>query len=153
MTKRDKFLVTLTSANTCLFARKIIVVGPNGRVVISNKNKSAIEFMANCTGKYVVKIWIYHSCEGHDFDRLMDVLKNKKPISTSLYDGLEKRTHLEDQMAVFKVNIFSYSLAFDTVDHDTTKIRTYNLLGSHKEGALHKGEKIKEKCMEQPKRY
>lgn len=151
--KYDKFLITLTSANSCLIAKRIIVVAPNGRVIVSNKNKSEIQFTAELIGKYVIKMWIHHSCDGYDKDKVFEILKNINTVSANLYDDKEKESHLEKHHALFKFNIFSYTSSIDTINHDTTKIRPYSLLGSHKEGALHKETKIKEKCSQQPKIY
>jgi hypothetical protein len=142
VTKEDTFTVTIKSANECLMLQKILILAPNGRVIASTKNKREITFKAEQLGKYTVKYWVNHKCDGTWWN-----FRTLNENAVNLHDETVEKDHRHDHDAIHNLEIYSHNI-LDSLSLPETKIRVYNLLGSHKQGALHKGEKIKEKCAE-----
>lgn len=139
VTRADHFTVTLKSAESCLRVRRILVLGPNGRVVASVRNRTQITFPADA-GKYLIKQWISDTCDTGMWNDSSDYGANLQS------DDIE-RDHRMEYDALYTVEVSSLNGTVDTISVADSKIRVYSLLGS-REGTLHKGEMLKEKCLE-----
>jgi hypothetical protein len=135
--EEDRFTISFESAGDCMVLKKILILAPNGRVISSNKNKTHINFNADTTGKYTVKYWISHTCENNMLDTSEDI--------ANLHSENVQKDYLDENHAKYNLSIYSIN-ELDSISQNNTKIRVYSMLGSKKEGALHKGDMIKEKC-------
>lgn len=123
ITTPGRFDLNLSSKYKSLSIGKVIISTPNGRVLVT-KRKPNFTFDTKFIGKHLIKMWICSDCVDSSIIYL----------SRLVLTPLEQSTELSDVYFTLKI---SHS---ENIDLNSSKIKLYNLLGTHKEGALHKGE-------------
>ena len=146
VTKLERFTIKYESANQCLKMNKILVLAPNGRVISSKKNKNEISFNAQLVGKYVIKSWITHTCNGSGIYNFFKTRNDLTDNPKNLFSEDIKKSALATHTAIFNIKIWANDT--NSISNLNTGIRVYSKLGVSKEGSLFKGEQLKERCLE-----
>lgn len=132
VTRPGAFQLQLASGNKCLTLKKMMVLGPNGRVVPSRSTKQELRFTATANGKHVIKLWVSHGCSPIGF--YSD--KHKQINLHSVTEAIDYRTAHD---ALFTARL--YSLTDGEISLLGTGLRVYSLLGVSRDGPLFKGGK------------